>query len=359
MKHASTRLTALAIAVATVLITPAAAGATATTAATTTAATAAAGTARAGTAAGTVAPGQGVTLVAYDSFPTKDSPLVDALADFTAQSGSAVQIVISGDTGTMVAKAKLTAGNPEGDVIWGVDNTFLSAAIDGQIFDGDPVAVDNGDVCVNYDLAWFAEHKLAVPVSLDDLLKPEYKDLLVVENPSTSSPGLAFLLATIGHSGAEGWQAYWTKLKANGVRAVDSWDTAYYDEFSATGDGQRPMVVSYGTSPAAEVFYADPPRTDPPTGVAAETCFHQTEYAGVLRGAKHPEQAKALLAFLTSERFQRELPTTLWVYPANTSVTLPDVFRFGVTPAAPFTVDPAQITAHRQEWQEQWTALMR
>ena len=173
-----------------------------------------------------------LTLVAYDSFPTKDTPLNDALAEFTADTGIDVSIVIAGDAGTMVTKAVLTAGNPEGDVLWGVDNTLLSAATDADIFDGAPAQVDFGDVCVNYDIAWFAEHGIDPPATLDDLLLPEYNDLLVVQNPATSSPGLAFLLATVANSGEDGWQQYWSALRANGVEVVDSWTTAYYERFS-------------------------------------------------------------------------------------------------------------------------------
>lgn len=302
-----------------------------------------------------------VTLVTYDSFPTKDTPLNDALSAFTADTGIVVNIVTAGDAGTMVTKAVLTAGNPEGDVMWGVDNTLLSAATEGRVFDGEPVEVDFGDVCVNYDIAWFADNGIDPPTTMDDLLLPEYKDLLVVQNPSTSSPGLAFLLATIAHTGEDDWQQYWTDLRANGVEVVDSWDSAYYERFSgaAGSAGDKPLVVSYGSSPPAEVVFADPPRDDAPTGVVGSTCFRQTEYAGVLRGTKHPDEAAQLRGFLLSEAFQKELPLTLFVYPANPSVALPEVFtKFAVVPTNPFTFDPVTIAENRQQWQDQWTEIV-
>ena len=309
----------------------------------------------------TAGPPAAITLVAYDSFPTKDTPLNAALAEFTADTGIAVSIVTAGDAGTMVTKAVLTAGKPEGDVMWGVDNTLLSAATDGDVFDGAPTVVDFGDVCVNYDIAWFADHDLAPPATLDDLLLPQYKGLLVVENPASSSPGLAFLLATIQHAGEDGWQRYWTDLRANAVEVVDSWDIAYYERFSgaAGSAGDKPLVVSYGSSPPAEVVFADPPRDDAPTGVSAGTCFRQFEYAGVLRGTSHPGEAAQLMTFLLSERFQQELPLTLFVYPANPAVTLPDVFtKFAVVPADPFVIDPATIAANREQWQDQWNEIV-
>lgn len=302
-----------------------------------------------------------LTLVVYDSFPTADTPLNDALAEFTAETGIAVTLAVAGDAGTMVTKAVLTSGNPEGDVMWGVDNTLLSAAVDGKVFDGGPTPVDTGDVCVNYDIAWFADRGLEPPSTLDDLIDPQYADLLVVENPSTSSPGLAFLLATI--AGTDDWHAYWSALRDNGVEVVDSWTTAYYDRFSGAGGGanggDKPLVVSYASSPPAEVVYADPPRDDAPTGVSTGTCFHQTEYAGILRGTAHQKAAQQLVDFLVSERFQRELPLTLFVDPVNPDVELPEVYeRFTAVPDQPFTVPPDDIAAHRDQWQDEWNDLV-
>ena len=323
----------------------------------------------------------GITLVAYDSFPPEKTSLNTAIDNFTKSTGIDVKIVIAGDAGTMVTKAKLTAGNPEGDVMFGVDNTLLSAVLDGKVFDPyepggwsaiapnltalvpghELTPVDFGDVCINYDINWFKTHNVAPPTSLDDLTKPEYKDLLVVENPSTSSPGLAFLMATIVHSSATGWQAYWKALRANGVEVVDGWTTAYYDEFSGTAGstGSRPLVVSYGSSPPAEVIFADPPRTDAPTAVVESTCFRQVEFAGVLRGTKHETEARKFVDFLIDQSFQNELPLNLFVYPARTDAVLPPEFtKFAVVASSPLTIDPADIAANRQQWQDEWTTIV-
>jgi thiamine transport system substrate-binding protein len=296
-------------------------------------------------------------LLAYDSFPTGGTPLNDALDAWATRTGRTVEIVTAGDTGTMVAKAALTAGNPEADVIWGVDNTWLSAATDAGIYSGEPVTADVGDVCVNVDLEWFAAEGLPLPDTLDDLIDPAYAGLLAVQDPTLSSPGLAFLLATIAAEG-DAWTDYWSALRANDVAVADSWETAYYEMFTRAG-GDRPMVVSYGSSPPAEVVFADPPRDDAPTGVVEQTCFRQTEYVGVLAGTDHPDDAAALVTFLTSPEFQVELPLTLFVHPADQSVPLPQVFiDFAVVPDSPWTIDPVDIDANRQAWQEQWTTLM-
>jgi thiamine transport system substrate-binding protein len=324
-----------------------------------------------------------VTLVTYDSFPEADTTLNEALAEFSADTGIAVEILVAGDTGTMLAKASLTAGNPEGDVMWGIDNTLLSRAMADEVFEpyvatgiadgtvdiapellelvpnGEATPVDYGDVCVNYDIGWYAERDLEPPASFADLADPAYAGQLVVENPATSSPGLAFLLATIHEYGLEGWQDYWSRLGTNGIEVVDSWTQAYYERFTWAGGGPTPMVVSYGSSPPAEVIFADPPRDDAPTGVIEATCFRQVEFAGVLRGTDAPDAARQLVDFLVSERFQRELALNLFVYPSNRSVELPQEFvDFAVVPDTSRSLDPALIDAERSTWIDEWTELV-
>ena len=324
-----------------------------------------------------------VTLVTYDSFPEADTSLNDALADFSTETGIDVEILVAGDTGTMLSKASLTAGNPEGDVMWGIDNSLLSRALDDEIFEpylatpiadgsvdiaaeflelvpnGEATPVDYGDVCVNYDLAWFAERDLDPPSSFADLVDPAYAGMLVVQNPATSSPGLAFVLATIHEYGLEGWQDYWSQLGANGVEVVEGWTQAYYERFTWAGGGPTPMVVSYGSSPPAEVIFADPPRDDAPTGVVEDTCYRQIEFAGVLRGTDAPDAARQLVDFLISERFQQELALNLFVYPTNEAVALPQEFvDFAVVPDASRSLDPALIDAERSTWIDEWTELV-
>jgi len=321
-----------------------------------------------------------ITMVVYDSFPIANTALNDALADFSEETGIGVELLVAGDAGTMVSKAVLTTGTPEGDVMFGVDNTLLSATLRAEVFEphkaaglervderltavvpgGELTPVDFGDVCINYDIAWFAERELDPPSSLADLVRPEYDGLLVVEDPTTSSPGLAFLLATIAIFGDGGWQDFWRDLRANDVRVVDSWTTAYYDAFSgsAGSTGDRPLVVSYGSSPPSEVLFAEVPTDVAPTGVVEASCFRQVEFAGVLRGTEHPDEARRLVDFLIDERFQRELPLTLFVYPARADVALPQVFtRHAVIPERALTLAPAAIAANRTAWQDEWAQI--
>ena len=318
-------------------------------------------------------------LLAYSSFPDDpDGPIAMALEEFTAETGIDVEIVIGGDTGTMVSAAALTAGNPEGDVIWGVDNTYLSRAIDADIFepyeaegldairagltdlvpDHEATPVDFGDVCVNYDVDALDRLGVDPPTSFADLLLPEYAGRLVVQNPGTSSPGLAFLLATIAAYGEEGWEEYWRGLRANDVKVANGWTEAYYGDFTRAG-GDRPLVVSYGSSPPFEVLDAEEPPGEAPTGVVESTCFRQVEFAGVLRGTDSEEDAERLVDFLIGERFQREVALNLFVFPANENVELaPEFERYATIPDDPITIDPSLIDANRTDWIERWNAVV-
>ena len=321
-------------------------------------------------AASTEPAGGAVTLITHDSFNVDKQ----VLADFEAESGITVTLLAQGDAGAMTNKLVLTKDNPLGDAVYGVDNTFASRALDAGVLQpytspaaangsadyavGDGLsAVDYGDVCVNVDHTWFAAKGLAEPVTFEDLANPEYKDLLVVQSPATSSPGLAFLLGTIAHFGPDGWQDYWTSLKANGVKVTAGWEDAYSVDFSGSaGKGARPLVVSYASSPPFEV--ADG-MTTAPTGALLDTCFRQVEYAGVLAGAKNPAGAEAVIDWLLSEEFQAQIPDNMYVYPVDTDVELPAAWAEFAPPAAsPEIVPAAEITANREAWIGQWSDLL-
>ena len=325
------------------------------------------GTAKHGSSRGTV------TLVTHDSFAVSKP----VLAAFTRTTGWKVRILKNGDAGAELNQVILTKSAPLGDAMFGLDNTFLSRALDEHVFATYPAPrldqvphalrldptnhatpIDFGDVCINADKKWFASHHVTIPQSLDDLTDAKYRDLLVVENPSTSSPGLAFVAATVAHFG-NGWLPYWDRLRANGVLAVDGWEQAYNGEFSgaAGSKGTRPLVVSYASSPPAEVYFAKPEPTKAPTVSLDKTCFRQVEFAGVLRGAAHPEAARRLIDFMLSQRFQRDMPLTMFVDPAVPNTPLPPEFtKFAVVPAKPFTLSPARIGRDRATWIDQWTA---
>ncbi len=304
-----------------------------------------------------------LTVITHDSFALDEK----TIAAFKADSGYDVKYVAPGDVGTVVNQLILTKDAPLGDVVYGIDNTFAGRAIQAGILspyaspaqpkgsdayaaDGSHslTPVDYGDVCVNADTAWFKAKGLAVPVTLDDLAKPEYANLLVVENPASSSPGLAFLAATVGAKGDPGYLDLWKQLKANGVKVVKGWTEAYTVEFSgSSGKGDRPLVVSYSSSPAFEHG----------TEVLTQTCFRQIEYAGVLAGAQNEVGARKFVDFLVSKQVQAQIPDTMYMDPVDPDVELPaDWKKYAATVDAPITVPVAELGAKREQWIKAWTA---
>lgn len=324
-----------------------------------------------------------LTVMTHDSFNISEQ----VVETFEQENGVQVVFLKSGDAGSVLNRAILSKKAPQADVLYGVDNTFLSRALSEDLFEPYESAnlaqvnpeflvntssvvtpIDYGDVCINYDIAYFNERNLTVPRSLADLLKPEYgkgtgrDGLLVVENTATSSPGLAFLLATIAEYGEDGYLDYWRGLKANGTVVVNDWENAYYTNFSgSSGRGLQPMVVSYATSPVAEVIYAAEPITEAPTAsiTGSNTCFRQVEYAGILKGTKNLTLARRFIDFMLDTTFQEDLPLQNFVYPVSSAAKIPDEFtRYAQVPLHPAVLDPALIAAKRDQWISDWTEVM-
>ncbi len=314
-----------------------------------------------------------VRLVTYDSFALPE----EAATAFEEQTGAKIEVIASGDAGGMLTKALLAAGAPEGDVLFGVDNTLATrAAQDGLLVPFTPsgpqpdaplrlpgelgkllTPIDRGDVCINVDAAWFAQHGLAPPTTMADLVEPTYRDLLVVTSPVTSSPGLAFLIASIDEYG-DGWQDWWQQLRDNGVRVRPSWDDAYNTDYTVSG-GDRPLVVSYASSPPAEVVFSEGARTEPASSVMADSCVQQVEYAGLLAGAEHPDLGEELIRFMLTPEWQRSLPLSNFVFPAVGGTELPPEFeRWAVLPDDSRAVSATEIGEHRDDWIEQWRSIM-
>jgi thiamine transport system substrate-binding protein len=331
------------------------------------------------TACGTDTPQQDgtqiLTVMTHDSFSISEQ----MLEEFQTENNAQVRFLKSGDTGTAVNKAILAKDKPLADVLYGVDNTFLSRALEQDIFEPyssdwlsaindnfelDPnhrvLPVDFGDVCLNFDLAYFEDHGLAIPESLTDLVDPRFKNLLVVENPATSSPGLAFLLTTIGNFGDPGYLDFWQALVDNNLLVVNDWEVAYYQEFSRSG-GSRPIVVSYGSSPPFEVIYSQTPISEPPTSamVSDYACYRQIEFVGILKGTRNRQLAEKWIDFMLSPKFQEDIPLQMFVFPVNQQAQLDQVFEeFMVVPENTAIVSYEDIDQFRERWINEWTQLV-
>ncbi|HMO59450.1 MAG TPA: thiamine ABC transporter substrate-binding protein [Roseiflexaceae bacterium] len=319
-----------------------------------------------------------LVVMTHDSFNIS----AEVIEAFEAQSGATIELLPAGDTGSALNRAILSRSAPLADIFFGVDNTFLSRALDADIFTpyespalaGVPaelrldtsnrlLPIDYGFVTINYDRAALADAGLTPPTTLEELTSDAWRGKLIVQNPATSSPGLAFLLATIGHFGEESdytWQAYWRDLRANDVLVTEGWEDAYYTHFSgSSGQGPRPLVVSYSTSPAAEVFFSEEPLSEPPTGNLAALNFRQIEFAGILAGTQQRALAEQFIDYMLSRPFQEDIPLQMFVYPALADATLPDVFVAHATPPqASDSVSPEQIEQNRERWINEWTTIV-
>ncbi len=321
-----------------------------------------------------------LTVMTHDSFSVSE----EVISAFETANNIKVNFVKGGDTGATLNRLileSLSGSTPSADVFFGLDNTFLSRALDENIlepydapqlaqipaeFKLDPenraLPVDFGDVCINYDKAWFEQNALPIPATLTELAEPQYANLLVVENPATSSPGLAFMLATIAEFGEDGWLDWWQAMKTNGVLITSDWETAYYTNFSgSSGRGAQPMVVSYASSPAAEFIYAETELSESPTAslVEAGMCWRQIEFAGILKGTKNRAAAEKFIDFLLSQPFQEDVPMQMFVFPVLPEAVIPEAFQVTVeTPAQPASLAPELIASQRDAWINAWTNLM-
>lgn len=306
-----------------------------------------------------------LTVLSHSSFTLPD----ELKEQFEEETGYTVTYTAPGDAGALVNQLVLTKDSPLGDVVYGIDNTFASRANDAGVlapYESEAASTDEalaapnltainlGDVCINADTAWFAEQGLEIPATLDDLTKAEYENLLVVSSPASSSPGLSFLTATVGEKG-EGWLDYWRALDDNGLLVVSGWTEAYYTEFSgADGEGPRPLVLSYSTSPAFTV--TDGEST---TEALLDTCFRQVEYAGVISGAENEVGAQKFIDFLLSPQVQAAIPENLYMYPVIEDTPLPEEWeRFAPLAENPIEVSQEEIGANRDRWIREWTAAI-
>jgi thiamine transport system substrate-binding protein len=322
-------------------------------------------------------------VMTHDSFAVSQG----VLDEFTAQTGVKVELIPSGDAVAMTNAAILTAGNPVADVLFGIDENLLAAAFDANLFvnyvptrigtvdqayvldDLSRVTpIDHGDVCVNFDREALNASGTTLPTSFADLAAPALNESLVVEDPSASTPGLAFMLATIASFGGgddassnAAWLQYWKSLKDNGVQIVDSWESAYYGAFSGgSGEGTRPLVVSYASSPPAEVTDTTIAVDSTPTGVIGATCYRQTEFAGILAGSTQQLAAASFIEFMLGKSFQEDVPGQMYVYPVRSDATLPEAFVKYTTPVEkPLSLSYEEVGENRDRWIKQWSSLFR
>ncbi len=289
---------------------------------------------------------QTVILATHDSFAISD----ELIAEFEAESGYQLEVMRLGDTGSLVSRLALTVSAPLADAYYGIDNTFMERARAAGLIGTEPTPINYGDVCFNYDLAWFTESQLNVPENWQQLASPEYAPLTVITDPRMSSPGMSFLMSTGQYfDSIDEVSTFWADLKANGVRVAASWEDAYFLDFTRYG-GDRPIVLSYASSPAAEVDAEG----NPQTAAIRSDCFRQVEYSGVLPNAANPRGAETLIEFLISDSFQSQLPDLMYVYPISESVALDSSWLEAAPPAISFFTSTTDVASLQTELMPIW-----
>ncbi|EPD34070.1 ABC transporter periplasmic binding protein, thiB subfamily [Propionimicrobium lymphophilum ACS-093-V-SCH5] len=311
-----------------------------------------------------------VTLVAYDSFPAKDIQ-----PGFEAATGYKLNVIEGGDSAELTNKLVVSKDNPLGDVAVGMDNNTALTAYEKGVFDDSGVKLpegvekysladadhlvpfDRSQYCINYDEKWLKDKNITAPTSLADLTKPEYKDMLIVEDPRKSTPGMGFMTATIAAQG-EDWTSYWSALKDNGVEIADGWTEAFA-KFSSNEGGTKPMMAGFASSSAYPTGEDEAGNEIYNMKTLAGSCYDAVEYMGLLKGAKNVDGAKALIEYLVTTEAQEIISEANYMYPVNPAAKLPEALaKYGPEVENALSLDAKKVADNRTEWLKTWADTM-
>ena len=303
-----------------------------------------------------------LTIYAYDSFVSEWGPGPKIFPVFEKKYGIKLSVISAGDAGQVLQRAIIEKDNVKADLLIGIDNNLLARAIAENILSPyksknldkipEELVFDKTNRVTPFDYGYFSiiydsEKILNPPASLDDLLKPEYADSLILMDPRTSSPGLGFMLWTkvaFGNNFGE----YWKNLMPSVLTITDGWDSGY----GLFTEGEAPMVLSYTTSPAYHAEYENTERYRAAIFPAGH--YMQIEGMGIVKGAKNRKVAEEFIDFILENEFQNEIPLTNWMYPVRTDLTLPDSFNMAPKPEISLMISPEEIDIHLSEWIEEW-----
>jgi thiamine transport system substrate-binding protein len=306
-----------------------------------------------------------IVVYTYASFP---SVLVEDIKEhFSSQYKIEVDFKTFGDTGPLFNRLLQERDNPQADVVIGLDNNYFfrvkqerifkqyrpkaAARIKPElIFDEDffLTPYDFGYIVFNFD----SEKVTKRPKTYQDLLKPIYKEQIIVENPLTSSPGQAFVLATVALFGEDGYLDYWRGLKDNRVFVAPGWDEAY----GMFTNGERPIVLSYGTSPVYHLLYENTERYK--ALVLDDAAYAQIEGVGIVAGSRKEKYGEMLVEYILSREFQEKLPVNQYMYPAVADANLPESFRVAAQVSYLLNLHPEKVANNLQKWLNDWERVM-
>ncbi len=122
-------------------------------------------------------------------------------------------------------------------------------------------------------------------------------------------------------------------------------------------------MISYLTSPAAEVIFAEEPLEESPTAnlECAGCAYRQIEAIGILKGTKQRAAAEAFIDFMLSRAVQEAIPLAMFVNPVLEGAALPPEFeRFAqLEPGVTAATLPSEIVQSQQRrWLREWTSVV-
>ncbi len=324
-----------------------------------------------------------VRILTYDITGFSD----EMLSTFTNQTGFEIELVKADDAGGILEQLLQTQDAPQVDLAIGLDNTYLQTALDAELLQehstdvsglssaalepyNGPFAVpfDRGDVCLNYDESRVDGENLSVPTSLWDLTEPEWDGLAAFPSPLTSSPGRAFMTATVDYfenddNGTTDAFDWWEAMAENGAIFTSGWTEAYeihysggYGEWVEGHIGDAAMTVSYCHSPGVEAYYSSN-WTKSTSLTLPRATFHQVEYAAVVAGASEIDGANAFLAYLLSEDVNRNMPENNLMQSVLVDATWPETDGYAHhtdTPELNAEITTQRIGQDMDGWLSSW-----
>ncbi len=310
-----------------------------------------------------------LTIYSYDSFVSYGLP--DATNKlFEEKYNCKIEYRTFGGVGATLNRLILEKNNPQADLFVGLNMNNLARALEEEIFisyrpENYEVIPEEYRIDKNWRVTPFdGPNSLAIiydseviknpPRSFEDLLKPEYKGKLILEDPRSSSPGMGFLLWTIAVYGEDHYLDYWEKLEPTIFHIYPDWTSAFDTAF--VQNKEAPMVLSYDVDPA--YFYYEDEVTRYKAVIPEEGGWLQLEFVGIVNDSKHQELAQQYMEFMLSREFQENLPLYQWAFPIDTSIQLPECYDYAVNADKYITLPLEDIANKSQIWLEQWIEMI-
>ncbi len=287
----------------------------------------------------------------------------ELVVPFEEENNVDVKFVKFEGANTILTRLLLEKRKPKADVVLGLaQSTFAKAKKEGLLAQYKPVGAekivenfvdkdyygtlfDYGGLAIIYD----SETMENPPKTFEEITK--YEDILIIQDPRTSSTGQDFLLWTIALYGDE-WQEFWRRLKP----AIKTVTPGWSGSFGKLTAGEAPMMVSYASNEAySHEYYGG---TKYLTIIPEEGGYVQVEASGLVNKKKINDLSKKFIDFTLTDDFQKEIPLKNWMLPA-TSVELPKSFEHYKTSEKYLSIENDKLVENLEKWLEEWEEIIK